>query len=764
MKIIELNILEFGSLKDKHLALEDGLNIIMGDNESGKSTVALFIKFMLYGLGRKTQKSVDRARALSFDGQRAAGTMTLVHGGTAYQIERRAVMSGKLSESCRFRNMDTGELLTQVPGELLFGVGADVFESSTYIAQMHASDVKGVQTGNAIQNMLSSADESVNTDKTLSKMDSVRKEYKHKVGSGGLIYDTQDQIMALKLRYSRAVEKDARINELEARLARTNESIGRAVASHASTKKQLEDINDARILQRFCELSDKKDRLSALENEESELVSQHTADNFVPERAHVLALEGLLEAYEEAKEKHAERARAVDMLMPVSDEQRRLSRDGEAIKRAGGKQELVSQAEAFDAKAKKHSTLGIVFSILGIVAAVSTGAVFALIPQLYLLLSLGGACALSAVLAGVFFRRASKKRADRDAFCAGYGVPYSEFESFCSNCLTALEHCESADRAALSAKAVLGYAYEEREFAHRRLLDLLKKTAPAACESADISSVCAKEIKRLGDFCSRREQLKKEIYTQKAIVSGLSHELESYDEATLREKVKIDLSTLTPQAIERAKTAEQFDGVRLGKLRDTERTQSIDLAALRAEQAEDPIELADKICVLEQKLCEDTEFYESLVLAMEHMEAASNVMKTSATPEISRRASEMMAYISNGAHSSLQTTKTFDLSLEQNGFSVDSALLSGGTRDAAYICLRLALAFRLFGDELPPLVLDESLCQLDDARVKRLLTLLDKLSPTVQSILLTCHTREERLCSELGIAKNIAYFSFEPEK
>ena len=61
MIIIELNVVEFGGLKNKKIPLGEGLNVIFGSNESGKSTVMLFIKFMLYGLGAKKTGEPDRA-------------------------------------------------------------------------------------------------------------------------------------------------------------------------------------------------------------------------------------------------------------------------------------------------------------------------------------------------------------------------------------------------------------------------------------------------------------------------------------------------------------------------------------------------------------------------------------------------------------------------------------------------------------------------------------------------------------------------------
>ena len=50
MKIVNIHIDEFGSINNRSFNFDDTLTIIRGDNESGKSTLALFIKFALYGL------------------------------------------------------------------------------------------------------------------------------------------------------------------------------------------------------------------------------------------------------------------------------------------------------------------------------------------------------------------------------------------------------------------------------------------------------------------------------------------------------------------------------------------------------------------------------------------------------------------------------------------------------------------------------------------------------------------------------------------
>ena len=52
MKINKIQINGYGKLKDKKLKLEDGINVIYGDNEAGKSTLLNFITNSFYGISK----------------------------------------------------------------------------------------------------------------------------------------------------------------------------------------------------------------------------------------------------------------------------------------------------------------------------------------------------------------------------------------------------------------------------------------------------------------------------------------------------------------------------------------------------------------------------------------------------------------------------------------------------------------------------------------------------------------------------------------
>ena len=69
MTINKLTIDEYGSLLEREFVLDDGMNIFEGNNESGKSTILSFIRFMLYGMPRKSSGTVtERDRGISWNG------------------------------------------------------------------------------------------------------------------------------------------------------------------------------------------------------------------------------------------------------------------------------------------------------------------------------------------------------------------------------------------------------------------------------------------------------------------------------------------------------------------------------------------------------------------------------------------------------------------------------------------------------------------------------------------------------------------------
>lgn len=142
MKLTEMILKNFGRFSDKDIELTDGINLIYGENESGKSTVHTFLKGMLFGMER------SRGRASLNDAFRMyepwenpnyyAGTLRFFCGGRNFRIERNF---DKYSKKSLLYCEDDGEELSFEHGDLemlLGGMGEAEYENTVAIGQLKA--------------------------------------------------------------------------------------------------------------------------------------------------------------------------------------------------------------------------------------------------------------------------------------------------------------------------------------------------------------------------------------------------------------------------------------------------------------------------------------------------------------------------------------------------------------------------------------------------------------------------------------------------
>ena len=88
MIIERIHIKSFGMITDTSLDFSEDINVIVGRNEAGKSTIAAFIKYMLYGF--PVEKAGDgpdeRSKRINWDTGIAEGSMTVRVGDKRYLL------------------------------------------------------------------------------------------------------------------------------------------------------------------------------------------------------------------------------------------------------------------------------------------------------------------------------------------------------------------------------------------------------------------------------------------------------------------------------------------------------------------------------------------------------------------------------------------------------------------------------------------------------------------------------------------------------
>lgn len=93
MKILSLHIDGFGKLHDQDITFKDGMNVVYGKNEAGKSTLHTFIKGMLFGIERQRGRAARNDTYSRYEPWQGSGTyegwLRLESEGQVYRIQRR---------------------------------------------------------------------------------------------------------------------------------------------------------------------------------------------------------------------------------------------------------------------------------------------------------------------------------------------------------------------------------------------------------------------------------------------------------------------------------------------------------------------------------------------------------------------------------------------------------------------------------------------------------------------------------------------------
>lgn len=219
MKLLELHIDGFGKFHDRTISFEDGINIIYGKNEAGKSTLHTFIRGMLFGIERGRGRAAKNDTYSKFEPWENSGTyegwMRLERNGTIYRIERRFRKDNK---SLRIVNETRGreeEPTKAFLDEILGGLNETTYNNTISIGQLKSATEEGMigELKNYIANMNTTGNISLNISKATAFLRNQKRSLE-----AGLIPDASREYTAL-LAEIRNVESEIAAPEYENQLA-----------------------------------------------------------------------------------------------------------------------------------------------------------------------------------------------------------------------------------------------------------------------------------------------------------------------------------------------------------------------------------------------------------------------------------------------------------------------------------------------------------------------------------------------------------------
>lgn len=181
MKLLELYISGFGKIQDRTFKFSDGLNVIYGKNEAGKSTLHTFIQSMFFGLARGRGRAAKNDTYSRFEPWNTSsgygGYIKIQQNGTIYRLERDFRKDPKaviIIDETKGRELEAGKALMD---QLLCGLTETSYSNTISIGQLKSATDGNMVTElkNYIANMNTSGNMALNITKATTFLKSQKK-------------------------------------------------------------------------------------------------------------------------------------------------------------------------------------------------------------------------------------------------------------------------------------------------------------------------------------------------------------------------------------------------------------------------------------------------------------------------------------------------------------------------------------------------------------------------------------------------------------
>ena len=728
MKIKSCEIKNFGKLCDKTIDFDDKITVVRGRNESGKSTLSAFIKYVLYGFSGKgrDERNNEKLKYTPWSGLKCSGAVILEDGNRdLYRAERST--DGKSSKGKILNSLGTECFEGQDAGEVFFGIDSSAFAKSSFVGQndIEPDDMKDL--GSSLEKLLLEGEsDDADFDKAIKTLGAEKNKLYNKMRSTGKIFELEEKIFELKKQRMSQSENIKKLNASEFAISEAEKNLAQTNSHLDGLYAEAENIEAYRACELLEKIEESQSKYRDSEEEYLAVTKNVSRNGFVPDRQYLDRLSELYSDFRITIPEYISSERELETARLEYQSQTGRIHDGNKFDLSIDTDDSAVKSILFKAKKivsdiKKFKTLAIVFMCLVVTIPVSV----------------------------VMFVLSSKKKKQLSELLSEYGfVNISELEKF-GVLYNSIYPMLSKSRDDI-AKA-------EKQF------ETKKKSCAAIRQQLD---EVLSDIGYVSDFENNKNQFEdvgdKLIPELRVGVDKLEKSFAEYSKNKNAYEALISVSDVeqlrflaskkgdepprrAKEEVDRAiKYDEGAKALLSRKYSELER----EIARLGAVVA-DPAELEGEICRLEAELCEAKLHTDAIELAIELIEKAREDIRGNVFPEISERAGELFSKFSAGKYRGLFFDKDFTLKvLEKNDTETRKiGYLSSGAIDTAYIALRVALAEYMCKDK-PILVFDDSFAKIDDARLAVILETLEKLSEDYQIVILSCHNREAEMLGE----------------
>ena len=709
MRIRRVHIEGFGCLRDRAFEFGEGLTLVVGPNEAGKTTFVRAIGAILFG-----QQADARRTNEPWDGDAYAGVIELVGDEGTVRIRREFD-----SDLVELTETADGGSSTWRGEAKQAGRGADLDEYRERLRRLIGFDDEELFLHTLCVRQLGlETDVSQEVRKRLTgPSEADAEEIKRRLGDRYEEVSNDRMRKGAKPRQIELVEQE--IAEAKARLEATRgyfdelrglreqegELSGRLKAletEQANDRRVFADIDalaeaheqQARLAREVPELDRERERLRAHSDEEkrlsADIASGYPGWDAVPD---------------DYGSKLLELARRRDDVGRTRDEVERLEREARASGGGGRWTWLFVPLAVLAAAYFVGQQLGqLLLFIIGGVAA---------------------SAALFVVLLVVQIARA-RRHARHARELAAAAERYEENQATLKVLSSQLQPFMTSDDPD---------AEQKRYDQYRQIAERLGRVRSALESSRDLSEI-EHEYYDKNAALGRAEQKLKELTDANP---ALRRYLDESDPLRERARLREEIDT-------RARTIDEVK---------TQRTQvAADLRALTRRQVTNESALTDEIAALEERRDALERRRAALGLAIDVLAETITEYQAVHRESLAGAIGELFARLTGGRYERVRLDERFVPSLDGLGRQgLDVKQISQGARDQLYFAVRVAVAQELSGQVRLPFVLDDPFATFDDARLAAAYDVLQELAREHQFIVLTHNPRERQYaaqCLELG--------------
>ncbi len=791
MRFTEINIKSFGKLRGVKISPIDGINIIFGENETGKSTIMAFILSMLYGVGKGEQ----RHRYEPWSGGKISGMIAFEHDGKAYALSRQFGVT-KSSDRTELWCTTSGEKLDlpdkTEPGEYLLGINRETFVNSVFIGQAGAA-ISGANNEilAKLTNLAASGDETASKSEICSRLNEAAASLRSR-RANAILPELEKKRMGLLEERAVIVNRTAEADNLRDSITSLTQKRTRLTNELKIMQKQDAVLTDLRRLSELEDIIRKKESCEQAKQKYEKLHNAMFTDKGGIDSGFLEEAQGLLEGYNSqqvAIRLKQEQIEAVERKLEEADRTplskmrivKRYSKDISAS--LEDYEELRSRRTAVERELEEEPEKKAVNPIKQFSIYISAGA----LALIFIIIGFGGNTAffvMAALVAAFLFAYwyFSKN---------GFGLNHSPEENIeLQNINAEMRQINRSMRPVLDEMEVNNMEELDAELrsidaAHNRInelqrekealleevealreelaqiLNLLKeKLYPYKNVSSDVEAV--KIISTLGKAQCDHAALEARYQAEEAAyieaLGEQAYELVFIEAEDLRKKLgknaDIDISSFDKELepnIEKWRTELEEVNTELVR-KETE------LGVMNSDPQQ-LNKLTDEIKLVSSRIDRYEFEYNAIEEAIDALNVAFESMQKDFGPIINFRASRIVESLTGERYGSVVVSEALVPSVaEPGGGSIRSVSnLSAGTVDQIYLALRLAIS-GILSEENLPIMLDDAFAQYDDRRMTdalRYITEENKNGRLGQVILFTCHDRMIIAAKDCGIMNGI---------